>query len=62
MKADNTGILSFGNVGTGKSFLASCIGNGLLEKQVSAAYASFPRLLNLLQKARDRQGLPDCLK
>ena len=52
----------FGNVGTGISLLVSCIWIGLLEKQVSAAYASFPRLLNLLQKARDRQGLPDCLK
>ena len=62
MKKDDIGILFFGSVGTGKSFLASCIGNALLEKQVTVAYTNFPRLLNLLQGTRDRQELLDRLK
>lgn len=61
MKANNIGILFYGSVGTGKSFLASCIGNGLLDRQVTVAATNFPRLLNLLQGTYEKQALLDRL-
>lgn len=61
MLARNIGVLFYGGVGTGKSFLASCIGRALLERQVPAAAASFPRLLNLLQGTYAKQALLDRL-
>lgn len=62
MRADNMGILLYGPVGTGKSFLACCIANALLEKKVPVAVTSFPRLLNLLQSTQDKQQLLDRLQ
>ena len=61
MKAESIGILFFGDVGIGKSFLASCIGNGLLDRQVPVAATNFPRLLNLLQGTYEKQALLDRL-
>lgn len=61
MKANNIGVLFYGSVGTGKSFLASCIGNGLLDRQVAVAATNFPRLLNLLQGTYEKQPLLDRL-
>lgn len=48
--ADATGILFFGDVGTGKSYAAACIANALLEKRVSVLMTSFIRIIN---------GMPD---
>lgn len=61
MRAENIGILLHGTVGTGKSFYASCIGNGLLEKRIPVAATNFPRLLNLLQGTQEKQKLLDRL-
>lgn len=61
MAANNIGILFYGSVGTGKTFYASCIANALLERRVTAAATSFPRLLNLLQGAQEKQKLLDSL-
>lgn len=61
MNANNIGVLFYGSVGTGKSFLASCIGNGLLDRQVPVAATNFPRLLNLLQGTYEKQALLDRL-
>lgn len=61
MKENNIGILFYGSVGTGKTFLASCIGNGLLDRQVAVAATNFPRLLNLLQGTYEKQALLDRL-
>lgn len=61
MVRENVGILFYGSVGTGKTFYASCIANALLEKRVTAAATSFPRLLNLLQGTQDKQKLLDSL-
>lgn len=38
----NIGLLLFGNVGTGKSFLAGCIANALLDQDVPVLMTSFP--------------------
>ncbi len=61
MEANSVGVLFYGSVGTGKSFLASCIGNGLLDRQVPVAATNFPRLLNLLQGTYEKQALLDRL-
>lgn len=53
MKTDNTGILFYGDVGTGKSFLACCVANALLERLVSVSVTNFPRILHRLQGAFD---------
>lgn len=42
------GLLFWGNVGTGKTFLAGCIANALMEKNVPVLMTSFPKLLNAL--------------
>lgn len=56
MRAKNTGILFYGNIGTGKSFLACCIANALLEKLIPVSVTNFPRILNCLQGAyNDKQ-------
>lgn len=62
MRERGMGILFYGTVGTGKTFLSYAIANALYEKQVSVAVTSFPRILNLLQNSRDRQGLIDHLQ
>lgn len=49
MFKENIGILFYGGVGTGKSFLACCIANALIEKLVPVSVTNFPRLLNKLQ-------------
>lgn len=62
MLQNNIGVLFYGSVGRGKSFYASCIANALLEKNVPVVATSFPRLLNILQNATDRQQVIDKLK
>lgn len=61
MKENNVGMLLYGSVGTGKSFYASCIGHELLDRCTTVAATNLPRLLNLLQSAREKQTLLDRL-
>lgn len=46
VKAENLGLLLWGDVGTGKSFLAACIANELLEKGVPVLMTNFSKILN----------------
>jgi DNA replication protein DnaC len=63
MMKDNIGILFYGGVGTGKSFLACCIANALLEKLVTVSVTNFPRILNRLQGFdEERQAFIDKLQ
>ncbi|MCC8105184.1 MAG: ATP-binding protein [Clostridiales bacterium] len=48
MRARSTGLLLWGDVGTGKSFFAGCIANALLEKGVPVLMTNFARILNTL--------------
>lgn len=48
MKAKASGLLLWGDVGTGKSFFAGCIANALLEKGVPVLMTNFSRILNTL--------------
>lgn len=62
MKADNIGILFYGGVGTGKSFLACCIANALIDRCVKTSVTNFPRILNRLQGfGEDKQTFLDKL-
>ena len=45
---NNTGLLLFGDVGTGKSFFAECIANALLDRDVPVLMTNFPTILNRL--------------
>ncbi|MDO5392777.1 MAG: ATP-binding protein [Eubacteriales bacterium] len=50
MKKDNVGLILMGPVGTGKSFMAGCIANALLEKGERVMMTNFSRILNELTK------------
>ena len=46
VKADNLGLLLWGEVGTGKSFTAACIANALLEQSIPVMMTNFSKILN----------------
>ena len=59
VRENNFGLLLWGNVGTGKSYLAACIANALIEKEVSVRMLNFGQILNagFEEKARILEGL-----
>lgn len=46
MKAENIGLLFWGDVGTGKTYLAACIANALIEQEASVVMLNFSHILN----------------
>ena len=62
--ASSTGLLLWGNVGTGKSYIAGCIANALLDKGVPVLMTNFARLLNKLTDmyAGDRNAYIDSFR
>ena len=62
--ANSTGLLLWGNVGTGKSYIAGCIANALLDKGVPVIMTNFARLLNKLTDmySGDRNAYIDSFK
>lgn len=46
VKANNLGLLLWGDVGTGKSFMAACIANALLERGTPVLMTNFSKILN----------------
>lgn len=46
MKADSRGCLLWGSVGTGKTYLAGCIANALMEQEVAVRMTNFAAILN----------------
>ncbi|MCD8131055.1 MAG: ATP-binding protein [Lachnospiraceae bacterium] len=48
MKATSTGLLLWGDTGTGKSFFAGCIANALLDQGIPVLMTNFARILNTL--------------
>lgn len=51
MRAENLGLLLWGGVGTGKSFLAGCIANALMEQEVSVRMTNFAHIMNELNSS-----------
>lgn len=45
-RVKNLGLLLWGDVGTGKSFLAACIANALIDRQIPVLMTNFSKLLN----------------
>lgn len=50
MVEKNQGLLFFGDVGTGKTFAASCIANYLLERRKTVVMTSFIKILNAVTR------------
>ncbi len=46
VRANNLGLLLWGDVGTGKSFAAACIANALLERGTPVLMTNFSKILN----------------
>ena len=46
VKAENLGLLLWGDVGTGKSFVAACIANALLDQGILVLMTNFSKILN----------------
>lgn len=51
MRAENLGPFLWGGVGTGKSFLAGCIANALMEQEVPVHMTNFAEVHRLLGTA-----------
>ena len=45
MRTENIGYLFWGGVGTGKSYLAACIANALMEKEIAVRMTNFATIL-----------------
>ena len=51
MIKENIGLLLYGNVGSGKTYLASCIANGIIEKYLyEVNFRSIPQIVNDMEK------------
>lgn len=61
MKANHTGLLLWGGVGTGKSFMAACIANALLEKGYTVKMTNFATIINDLFCCEDKNEYIDSL-
>lgn len=63
MRKRSEGLLIWGDVGTGKSYIADCIGNALLEQGVTVLITNFSRLLNRMSELQygDKNGFIDSL-
>ena len=46
MRAESRGYLLWGNVGTGKTYLAGCIANALMEREIPVRMTNFAAILN----------------
>lgn len=53
MRQDGTGLLVYGDVGCGKSFMAACIANELIDRGTPCMMTNFSRIVNQLQETYD---------
>lgn len=61
-KKDGKGLLFYGDVGTGKTYIAACIANALVDKHIPVLVTNFARIANKLQESFDkRQAYLDSL-
>lgn len=60
-KAEGKGLLFYGGIGTGKTFFACCLANEFIDQGKSVLVTNFPRILNSLTAAYDKQAIIDTL-
>lgn len=61
-KKDGRGLLLYGNVGSGKTYVAACIANALVDKGTPVMMTNFARIANKLQESFEgRQAYLDSL-
>lgn len=61
-RKDGTGLLLYGGVGTGKTYIAAAIANALVDKGISAMVTNFARIANKMQESFEgRQAYLDSL-
>lgn len=61
IRAKNYGLLFYGSVGTGKTFLSHAIANALIMRGVSVLVTNFSKILNVTMSSRDRQQILDSM-
>ena len=61
MLEDNIGYLFWGGVGTGKSYMAACIANALLDKEYTVKMTNFATIINDLFCCEDKNEYIDAL-
>lgn len=58
-KADGKGLILYGGVETGKTFIACCVANELIEKGYRVLATNFSRIVNTAWNIDDKQGYYD---
>lgn len=61
IREKNYGLLFYGSVGTGKTFLSHAIANALIVQGVSVLVTNFSKILNVVMSSRDRQQILDSM-
>lgn len=57
----SAGLLLWGDVGTGKTYMAACIANALLEQEYTVKMTNFATIINDLFASEDKNEYIDCL-
>ena len=60
-KKNGLGVLFYGTVGTGKTFMSACIANALIDSGYSCYMTTFSRISNKLQSTFEKQDVIDDL-
>lgn len=61
MKSKGKGLLLYGPVDTGKTFMSACIANALIDKGYPCLVTNFPRLINIISDIKNKQDYIDGL-